>query len=97
MRKLKILFCCIVIREHPEIVVLRLECKLPLVICKDLKGNKHMNIFNGITFQISLSMFILFTTDLSEKVTMVKILLCPSHIPLSFSHLTKKDTALTHS
>ena len=50
MRKLKILFCCIVIRLHSEIVVLRLECKLPLVVCKDLKGNKHMNIFNGITF-----------------------------------------------
>ena len=90
MRKFKILFCCIVVRLHPEVVVLRLECKLPLVICKDLKGNKHMNIFNRITFQISLSMFILFTIDLPEKVIMVKILLWPSHVPLSFFHLTKK-------
>ena len=44
-------------------------------------------------------MFILFTTDLSEKVTMVKVLLCPSHLPLSFSQPYKRKTqlSLTHS
>ena len=44
-------------------------------------------------------MFILFTTDLSEKVTMVNVLLCPSHLPLSFFPPCRRKTqlSLTHS